>query len=816
MGSPRSREFLRLFTEANDLAKHSKKPLGTIHLLLSFFTAPNDTVFLLEERGLNEDSVLDQLGRLPAEAAGTMEEVYRRVDQYTRRSGSREASPFHLLIALCRVQHSRAYQALQAAGVDVAAIRSNALSFVTGAPPRRPDQTRESAPSEDRPIASGQNEPRRETSERPAQNAETSARKRPQPVELEIEPPGAPEPGTTGRGPVSPANPFSLDKKQFPILCKLGRNLTELAFEHAFDPLIGRDKELERMVDVLGKRRANNPCLVGEAGVGKTAIAEGLANLIAHKKAVPASLRDKLIIELDTGSLLAGTQLRGSFAEKMQAIKGEVRRAQGRVIIFIDELHTLIGAGASDGPFDAANELKSALARGEFPCIGATTVREYKKYVEADPALERRFQAIMVEEPQEDDAVTIVSGIIPRYEGHHHVRYTAEAIRGAVRLTARYVNDRCLPDKAIHALDLAGARASRRSQREVELSDVAEVVSDAVNIPMEKLLLSDAQRLIYMSDFLGHRVVGHRQILDRIAAVIRRNYAGFRSDRPIGSFLFLGPTGVGKTELAKALAEFLFQRSDALIRFDMSEFMEGHAAAKLIGAPPGYVGYEEGGVLTEALHKRPYRVILFDEVEKASKDVLNLLLQLLDEGQLTDGRGKKVDFSNTVIAMTSNLGSDTLLKSSGGGFGFGLADEPADAEERSLASARKAFAPELWNRIDEKLVFLPLQRDQVREIARLLVRNSSAALEAEKQISFDVSDAAVEFVLEHGGFDAALGARPMRQAITRLVEARIADWIISGEIVAKQHVTIDAIDGQLQMSTARTLARAGVLGHRGT
>ncbi|HEY6003896.1 MAG TPA: ATP-dependent Clp protease ATP-binding subunit, partial [Anaeromyxobacter sp.] len=572
-------------------------------------------------------------------------------------------------------------------------------------------------------------------------------------------------------------SPHALDPKAFPWLSQLGRNLTELAGQGRLDPLVGREREVEEAIDVLGKRRTNNPLLVGEPGVGKTAIVEG----IAQRLLAAAASRDRVVLEIDMASVVAGTQLRGSFSEKLLGVKDEVRKAAGRVVVFIDEVHTLIGAGAAgEGPQDAANELKAALSRGEFPCIGATTHEEYRRHIEKDPALERRFTPVLVREPSVADTIEILRGLAPRYERHHGIAYGAEALEAAAALSARYVTDRFLPDKAVAVVDLAGSRARRAGLREVSANDVARVVAKMAGIPESRLVASDRERILGIEASLAERVVGHPAAARRVAAVLKRNFAGFASRRPMGSFLFLGPTGVGKTELARALAEALHGSRDALVQLDMSECAEQTGVARLVGAAPGYVGYGEGGQLTDAVRRRPACVVVLDEIEKAHRDVQMLLLQVLEEGRLTDGRGRQVDFSNAVVILTSNLGSGEATRASSGRVGFGADASAPPREERALEAARGAIPPELWNRLDERIFFAALSREDVARVARLLLAESSRRLFAERKISFAASDEAVAFLLEHGGWDPALGARPMRGAVQRLVEAPLAERILAG------------------------------------
>ncbi len=589
------------------------------------------------------------------------------------------------------------------------------------------------------------------------------------------------------------ASAYRLDPEIYPTLCKFGRNVTEEAALGLIDPVVGRAKEINQLIDIIGKRRSNNPILIGEAGVGKTAIVEGLSREFVRLAKDGKKLGKRAIIELEIGRIVGGTHLRGAFSERLLALKDEVKQAGGDVIIFLDEIHTWMNAGSGGDGGDASNALKTGLARGEFPCIGATTIDEFKKFVEADPAFERRFDMVFVEEPDIETAIEIVSGIRTHYEEHHDITITDDALESAVKLSQRYIHERRLPDKAIGVLDLAGSRAARTGLSTIDRDEVAKIVAELAGIPAQRLTQSDRERFLNMEGLIGKDVIGHEKVVESVCEVIRRNYAGFRSNRPIGSFLFLGPTGVGKTELVKVVGDFLFHDRDALVRFDMSEFMEAHSVSRLIGAPPGYVGFESGGQLTEAIRRRPYQVILFDEIEKAHPDVLNLLLQLFDEGKLTDGRGRKVDFSNTCIVMTSNLGSGVFKDAHGAKIGFGSSkdDRHGDTEHQVLECAKSHFSPELWNRIDERLVFHPLTKAEVAKIAVLQISQTIKQLKEENDVTLIFSDAVIQHLVENGGFDPDLGARPMRQTIQRSIEGRIASMILTGEATRGDHVYID-------------------------
>jgi len=792
MSIPSSTEVERILHQARDLADQSTLHFDTSFLLLAMFTIDNEGLHVLKSMKVHEDRLLDALSELQSDSEEhtVRLEVVRQMQRIASSDKAAVCSPLHLLFALSKVRNSMAYRVLQRAGIEPSDVRVTAASRLSEAvenPITSPGHQVGflNARAVDLEAAPTETEVRTLTA---WSDAEVEAAER----ELAATLP-APEKGSRD-------TPFSLDPRECPALDSLGRNLTEEAWLGEIDPVIGRDVEIVQVLDILQKRRSNNPCLLGEPGVGKTAIVEGVARALAGVDEVGAAGGDRILIELNMSALVAGTQLRGAFAERLEAVKREVRNADGRIIIFIDELHTLIGTGAGDGPMDAANDLKAALARGEFPCIGATTLREYSRHIENDAALERRLQPVHVAEPDHERTLEILAGIVERYEDHHDVQVEEGALEAAVRLSARHIQDRKLPDKAINILDLACARVSRLRREVVGVEDVADVVSQQTGIPAEKLSERDTQRLLALEEFLEARVIGQSKPLARIAEVIRRNFAGFNSERPMGSFLMVGPTGVGKTETVKVLAEFLFQSRDAVLRFDMSEFAETHSVSKLIGSPPGYVGHAEGGQLTDAMHKRPYQIVLFDEIEKANPEVWNLLLQVLDEGQLTDSRGRRVSFSETVVMMTSNLGADAFQETSGARpIGFGGAPPPMEEQEgRLLKSVQRDLPAELWNRIEDKLVYCPLQREDVAKIAGILLQSSSDRLMADKDISYEVDEDLIGLLIRNGGYDPALGARPMRQTIQRVVEGAIADEILSGAVRGgdRLHVTCweDEID----------------------
>jgi len=776
-----SAELSQIAAEAQDIARNVSQPPGTHHLLLATFTVPGPADVLLRERGCDEDKVLQELaagGAPPEEPSDLFSDALTRARQLADDCGSAQASGLHLLVALTRLSRSSAAHLLEKTAAPIASLRTTALGYLTGSIPRRREAV-VAAPTARAAVV---------TRAAPLPSPVPRVTTLPPNPELRPDPEPSPEPARApGRG--------ALDPREYPWLASYARNLTALALEGKLDPPVGRERETEELLDILGKRRANNPVLVGEPGVGKTAIVEGLARRMLGS--------ERVLVELDMSGLVAGTQLRGSFSERLIGIKDEVKRAEGRVIVFIDELHVLIGAGAAgEGPQDAANELKAALARGEFPCIGATTHDEFRKHIQADPALERRFVPVLVREPSPADAARILRGAAAQYEAHHQVRFLPDALDAAAQLSARYIRDRFLPDKAFAAIDLAGSRARREGRAEVGREDVARAVARMAGMPEERVLQPDGERFLDLEGRIGKRIVGHEPILSAIARAVRRNYAGFAAQRPLASFFFCGPSGVGKTETARALADELFD--GALVRIDLSEYAEPHTAARLVGAPPGYVGYGEGGQLTEAVRRRPACVVLLDEAEKAHLAVLQLLLQVLDEGQLTDGRGRRIDFCGTVVILTSNLGSNALVPDSARAMGFaqpspGAARSPAPVQEtqaaKALDQARAALPPEVWGRLDEKLVFAPLMPAEVARVAQLLLADSSRRLWEERRISFRPGPGLIDHLIGAGGYQVALGARPMRQVIQRLVESPLADEILAGRV--KSGETLLACAGAL-------------------
>lgn len=637
-----------------------------------------------------------------------------------------------------------------------------------------------------------------------------------------------------------------------PNLAKYSIDLNKMAEAGKIDPIIGRAKEIERVIQVLSRRTKNNPVLIGEPGVGKTAIAEGLAQKIVEGK-VPEIIRDKIVVTLDLPSMIAGAKYRGEFEERLKSVMKELKEA-GDIILFIDELHTIVGAGAAEGAIDASNILKPVLARGELQVVGATTIDEYRKYIEKDSALERRLQTIMVEEPNVEDTVKILEGLRDRYEAHHRVKITDEAIRAAAELSSRYITDRYLPDKAIDLIDEAASMIrinsyvapvelksleerleelskekeeaintqnyekaadirdkERKIKEELESNkvkweqekqassmivgydEIAKIVSDWTGIPVTKMTTEESKRLLNLEKILHERVIGQEQAVNTVSNAVRRSRVGLKDPKkPVGSFIFVGPTGVGKTYLAKALAEALFGDEDAMIRIDMSEYMEKHSVSRLIGSPPGYVGYDEGGQLTEAVRRKPYSVVLFDEIEKAHPDVFNMLLQILDDGRLTDSKGKTVDFKNTVIIMTSNVGATSIRKQNVLGFSVGGNENNAEYEkmkETITEELRKTFRPEFLNRLDEVIVFHSLEEKHVREIVDIMIKDLEKRLN-KLDVKIKVTDKTKEYIAS-SGFDSIYGARPLERTIRRMIEDELAEEILRGNVSRNDNITID-------------------------
>lgn len=644
-----------------------------------------------------------------------------------------------------------------------------------------------------------------------------------------------------------------------PTLDQYSRDLTALAREGKLDPVIGRGREIQRVIQILSRRTKNNPCLIGEPGVGKTAIAEGLASRIVEGN-IPETIKDRRVLTLDLSGMVAGSKYRGEFEERIKRVLSEVK-ADGRVLLFLDELHTIIGAGGAEGAIDASNILKPSLARGEIQLIGATTIEEYRKYIEKDAALERRFQPVVVDEPSEEETVEILKGLRGSYEKHHGVKITDDALVAAAKLSKRYINDRFLPDKAIDLIDEASSKVrlgvfsspkelkaieeeiaklgeekeqaiiqeeyerageikKKQEKKEekkqkilvkwekekaslklrVDEAQIAEVVSDWTKIPVKKLEQEEAERLKTLETILHKRVVGQEEAVTAVSRAIRRGRVGLKDpNRPIGSFLFLGPTGVGKTELSKALAEAMFGTESSVIRVDMSEYMEKHSVSKLIGSPPGYVGYEEGGQLSEKVRRNPYSVILFDEVEKAHPDVFNILLQVLDDGHITDAQGRRIDFKNTVLIMTSNAGAENIISPKRLGFGGNESEKESYNQMKSkvMDEVKKLFKPEFLNRIDEIIVFHALNKEHIHSIVLIMLDSLARRIKTQMNIAIEVDEAAREYIVEQG-YDEKYGARPLRRAIQSKVEDALAERLLEGKVKAGDHVAVTKGEKELE------------------
>lgn len=841
-------DLAALRREAEQLAKERGERTSTNHVLVALASRDGLAAELLAERRIGREVLVKALRVVVDDDAQAIEQLFARakdVATRTRRptAAAGDVDGAHVLLAICMERTCAAHRSLVQVGADLGRLRGRLTQHLTGAvEPRRTTRVAtRAAPSDDRP--SGAQPVSRVTTLRPLPplpvpsvrpsapppappplsmppQSLTPAQPQPpvalaaQPLEHEDESAPPPEVRTvakprnlrrareaTPRKPPAEPTPFDLDPRAAPTLSALGTNLTAAAARGELDAVVGRDAEIDRALDVLAKRSANNPCLVGAPGVGKTAIAHGVARRIASRAGV-AGLDDRIVVEVPIGELLAGTGVRGALAERLSCIRKEVAAARGRIVLFLDEIHALLGGDVGE---EAANELKTALARGELPCIGATTPAEYRRSIERDPALARRFTTVEIPELDPESAKSVIEAACRALEGHHGVTYDHGAKEGSIGWTVRYVPSRALPDKAIAALDLAGARARRNGRSAVSREALAEVVAEMADVPVTRLLERDGDRFLELEKHLSSRVVGHQDAIHRIARALRRGAAGLRGNRPLFSTLLLGPTGVGKTETAKAIAEVLFHDASAMTRIDLSEYSEPHTVARLLGAPPGYVGHEDGGQLTEAVRRRPYQVVLFDEMEKAHRDVLEALLQLLDEGRMTDGRGRTVDFTNTVVILTSNLGAGLVEERAPRRVGFGAADPAAERagsdrarlEERVLGAARAALPPELYNRFDEVIVFAPLGREDVVAITNLALARLGDELRSKRGLSLQIDPEVVELLVDQGGFDPSLGGRPVRREIARRIEAPLAEVLLRGEAKPGDVVWIAAEDGRI-------------------
>lgn len=823
----RARRVLSLAQEEAERLQHSY--IGTEHLLLGLMREEGGVAGrVLSELGLDQRRVEELIERMTSSnrttgpvqmdlSPSTKKVLELAVDE-ARRMGHHYIGTEHLLLGLVRQQDGVAIEVLKRLHINPEDVRRQTRRILQ----EDPDRNRREFP------------PRREGSSS-STSASSSASG------------GSPEIGPRGSRPRE-------KKSSTPLIDQLATDLTALAEDNKLDPVIGREMEIERVIQILSRRTKNNPALIGEPGVGKTAIVEGLAQRIVDRDA-PAPLLNKRVLQLDVGSLVAGTMYRGQFEERLKRVVEELKSSDS--ILFIDEVHMLVGAGSAGSSVDAANILKPALARGELQCIGATTLDEYRKHIENDAALERRFQKVRVDEPTIEQTIEILRGIKSNYEEHHDLEISNEAIEAAANLSARYLPDRFLPDKAIDLIDEASSRVRmykspdstryRKTERErlnlldelddvqrntevdpaivedmktqlreVEIKletfhsswnpetqkprlsseDIAEVLGMLTGIPVTTIAEEESQRLLRMEDALHERIIGQNEAITAISKAVRRARAGLKDPRrPIGSFLFLGPTGVGKTELSKALAEFLFGSEDALIQLDMSEFMERHTVARLTGAPPGYVGYEDAGQLTEAIRRRPYSIVVFDEIEKAHPEALNMLLQIMEEGHLSDARGRQVDFRNAIVVMTSNIGADTIKRGTTLGFSFEKDEQMSQAEEyeemrkRVTEELRRNFRPEFLNRLDGTIVFRSLTREEINEIVELRLNEVRARMK-EHNLGLEVTDAARTFIGDKG-YDPEFGARPLRRVVTNLVEDKLSDFILMGNFEVGSTVVVD-------------------------
>ncbi len=783
--------------------------LGTEHLLVGLIHArPSVAQRALEDQGVIEENLTEKIkdiigiGRvpigIPREYTPRAKKVMDISGQLCRQMGTNVIGTEHLLWALLKEKNCIAVQILETLGVDINKLSELLETMMLGK-------------------------------------------------------------GEKGESPFNAAKQDSRAKhSKTPTLDKYSRDLTQMAREDKFDPIIGREKEIERVIQILSRRTKNNPCLVGEPGVGKTAVVEGLAQKIVECN-IPDLLKNRRVVSLDLSSMISGTKYRGEFEERINKVLEEVKNS-GDVILFIDELHTIIGAGAAEGAMDASNILKPSLSRGEIQLVGATTLDEYRKHIEKDAALERRFQPVLVEEPVEEEAIAILKGIKDKYEVHHQVKITEDALVAAVALSSRYISDRFLPDKAIDLLDEAASRVRLRAftspsnikeleeqleelavkkenaianeeyekaaeikQQEnkikekitnskiewdskhtrtdqiVSEEEIAEVVSSWTNIPVKKLAQEETERLKNLEQILHERVIGQDEAVIAVSKAVRRGRVGLKDpNRPIGSFMFLGPTGVGKTELTKALAEAMFGNDSAIIRIDMSEYMEKHTVSKMIGSPPGYVGYDEGGQLTEKIRKKPYSVVLFDEIEKAHPDVFNILLQILDDGHITDSRGRKVNFKNTIIVMTSNIGARNIIEPKK--LGFVSNDDSnknyQDMKKNVMEEVKKLFRPEFVNRVDEIIVFHPLTTDHIRSIADIMIKSLLNRITYNVGINITLTPKCLDFLVEKG-YNQAYGARPLRRTIQSYIEDKLSDKILEGDLKEGDNVLIDIQDDEV-------------------
>ncbi len=851
-----SKELASVLQEGRSIAKEFNAPMASAHVLLCLFIVENQAKRFLVDHGLDFKVMLESIRREPTERPQLWEEIHRRAHDIARVQGCNMVNSLHMLVSLCSFVDSSAYKLIQSQGLVAADIRSDLMTQLYASPADTDGVETDDTPAPPPPIFGGNAAPKgpapapkavgltssttqdlaRRLRDREEEVVVSSGAKeaseglrplsdslsripipsRQRTAQRRFHQRSSQEVGITTKTAAAAHVPqsaryaaphidfrpeqYRLIPRDFPLLSRLGRNLSEAAIAGEIDAAIGRNNTILRLVDTLNKRRSNNPLLVGEPGVGKTAIVEGFAHYLIEqaKKGIVTGLEDRIIVSIEASTMVAGTSVRGAFAERMTQLKKEVMRANGRVILFFDELHHWIGAGSSnDGAGGASGELKTALARGEFPCIGATTWAEYTQYIEPDTAFTRRFETIRVAEPDLQSTIRIVTGMRETYETHHGIEIPDDTIEYAVKLAHRYLPNRRNPDKSFGVIDFAGALARRAQEHVLSQQTVTRAVADQAGIDPARLMMADRERYAKLDTLLKAEIVGQDEAVERVASLLQRNYAGFAAGRPIGSFLFMGPTGVGKTEFARALARVLFGDEKSMLRIDMSEYMEAHAVSRLIGAPPGYVGHDSHGLLTEPIRRDPYQLILLDEIEKAHPDILNLLIQVLDEGRLTDSRGHTVDFGSTIVVMTTNLGARLLTQSANRSVGFAQQTETDQQETLAKKEAQKYFRPEIWNRIDETIVFPALDKEQVQRIAIRMLEQSSDRLSHQRNISFSCDAQVIDLLIASGGYDPDFGARPMRRTIERIVEQFIAQMILEGEAQTGDHLRIGVQDDTL-------------------
>jgi ATP-dependent Clp protease ATP-binding subunit ClpC len=796
-------ELVALRRIAENLAAARRERVTSAHLLAAIASEVSVASELLAERRLSAEQLLRAARSSSDDERDPLVEAEQRARELAQRMRGPEPGALHLLVALLSVKGSAAYRVLDQFGVDVVRLRLLAMNIGLGHLQRRTtaranaNQRAVTVPLTPKSLAI---RPKANAADAtpPAQLTLVKPPSPLSPVLLAVPqvPPGE-QPSETNKDTKRPAKRakkkdlnarFALDPKRFKLLSEIGYNWCERVARGELPEVVERQREVERMLDVLAKKDANNPCLVGLSGVGKTSLVQALAQRIVDQRGL-AAFDERVLVEVRVSDLLSGTGVRGALAERIDTLRRELAAAAGRVVLIFDDVHQLFAPESSD---ECGAILRRALAEGTLPCIGISNPDAFARIIESEPSLARCFSRIDVEEPDAEVCETILLSAAEKLAEHHAITFQADVLQKAVTWSSRYITERALPDKAIGLLDLAGAKAHRRGGATVDAMQLAMVVSERSAVPVERLLETDGQRLLHLEQTLAERVVGHEEALAKISRIVRRNAAGLGGNRPIGSFLLLGPTGVGKTESAKALAFALFGSETAMTRLDLSEYSEAHAVARLIGSPPGYVGHEAGGQLTEAVRRRPYQVLLFDEVEKAHPEVLETFLPLLDEGRLTDGRGRTVNFTNTVILLTSNLGAREAVSSGSRRLGFGNEVSNHIAEEAVLEVAKRALAPEFYNRMDEVLVYKPLDRALVTEIARRLLQKLVDTVMSSRNVELRIDASIIDLLLAQGGFDSQMGARPMKRAIARLVEAPLAECLLKGDVPAVIDVGVES------------------------